>query len=351
MRTKIVIFAAVLLALGAGVRVAEQGRPEVAMARAADSLLATLDTAQKAKVQFPFDSEERFNWHYIPRARKGLPLAEMTPAQRDAAFALLKTGLSTTGFTRAESIRSLELVLRAIENRNSRDPEQYFFSIFGTPGDKSWGWRYEGHHLSQNWTIATGKAVSTSPAFFGANPAVVMDGPAKGTRALAAEADLGWALLEGLEPRSRERAIVAGAAPTEIITANSRKAAMLENTGLSAGDMTTKERGLLISLIEAHANAQQADLAAARLSAIKKAGPENVRFTWIGATRNEPGAAHYYRIQGPTFLIEYDNTQNNANHQHIVWRDFNGDFGADVLAEHYATDSEHAKSRPKQERR
>lgn len=345
MRGKVIVFFVVLLALGVSAHVAEQARPEAAMASAAKAFLSALDEAQRAKVQFPFDSEERFNWHYIPRARKGLPLAEMNPAQREAAFALLKTGLSGSGFTRAESIRSLELVLRAIENRNSRDPEQYFFSIFGTPGDKSWGWRYEGHHVSQNWTIATGKAVSTSPAFFGANPAIVMDGPAKGTRALAAEADLGWALLEGLEAKSRQVAIVPGAAPTEIITANSRKAAMLENTGLSARDMNTKERGLLIALIEAHANAQQADLAAARLAAIKAAGPDNVRFTWIGATKNEPGAAHYYRIQGPTFLIEYDNTQNNANHQHIVWRDFNGDFGADVLAEHYATDSEHAKPR------
>ncbi len=341
MRTKLVIFAGVLLALGAGVHVAEQSRPEVPMANAAKAFLTTLDDAQRAKVQFAFDSEERFNWHFIPRARKGLPIAEMNPAQREAAFALLKTGLSASGFTRAEAIRSLELVLRAMENRNSRDPEQYFFSIFGTPGDKSWGWRYEGHHLSQNWTVATGRAVSTSPAFFGANPAIVMDGPAKGTRALAAEADLGWALLEGLEGRSREMAIVAGAAPADIITANSRKAAMLEHTGLRASDMTSKERGLLIQLIEAHANAQQADLAAARLAAIKASGPENIRFTWIGATKNEPGAAHYYRIQGPTFLIEYDNTQNKANHQHIVWRDFNGDFGEDILAKHYATDSEH----------
>jgi hypothetical protein len=335
MARKVVIFTAVLLALGAAVRVAEQGRPEVAMATAAKAFVATLDDAQRAKVRFEFDSEERFNWHFIPRARKGLPLAEMNPAQREAAFALLKTGLSASGFTRAEAIRSLELVLRAMENRNSRDPEQYFFSIFGTPGEKSWGWRYEGHHLAQNWTVATGKAVATTPAFFGANPAVVMDGPAKGTRALPAEADLGWAMLEGLKGRSREMAIVAGAAPPDII----------KNAGLSVRDMSSEERAHLLRLIDAHASAQQSDLAAARLAAIKAAGIENVRFAWIGATKNEPGAAHYYRIQGPTFLIEYDNTQNNANHQHIVWRDFAGDFGADVLAEHYATDSEHVPSR------
>jgi hypothetical protein len=342
--THFVFFFGGLLALGVSAHVAEQARPEVAMVSAARTLLGALDDAKRAKIQFTFDSEERFNWHYIPRARKGLPLADMTPAQRDAAFALLKTGLSTSGFTRAESIRSLELVLRAMEKRDSRDPEQYFFSIFGTPGDKSWGWRYEGHHLSQNWTVATGKAVSTSPAFFGANPATVMDGPQKGTRALAAEADLGWAMLEGLQGHSRQIAVLAGAAPTEIITANSRKAAMFENAGLSAKEMSNQERGLLMRLIDAHASAQHPDLAAARMAAIKTAGLENIRFVWIGATENKPGAAHYYRIQGPTFLIEYDNSQNNANHQHIVWRDFKGDFGDDLLAEHYASDPEHARS-------
>ncbi len=347
MGPKVVIFAAVLLTLGAGVHVAEQGRPEVAMAGAANAFLASLDEAQRTKVQFAFDSEERFNWHFIPRVRKGLPLAEMSPTQRAAAIALLKTGFSGSGFTRAEAIRGLENVLRAMEKRDSRDPEQYFVSIFGSPGSKSWGWRYEGHHVAQNWTVVAGKAVATTPAFFGANPAVVPDGPMKGTRALPAEADLGWEMLEGLEGHSRELAIVAGAAPADIVTGNSRKAAILENVGLSVREMSNKERGLLMRLIDAHASTQQADLAAARLAAIKAAGFENVRFAWIGATKNAPGAAHYYRIQGPTFLIEYDNTQNNANHQHVVWRDFNGDFGADVLAEHYAADAGHARSRLK----
>lgn len=346
MAVKVMIFAAVLLALGAGVRVTEQGRPEAAMARAAESFLNTLDAAQKAKLQFPFDSEERFNWHYIPRVRKGLPLAEMTPPQREAAFALLKTGLSASGFTRVETIRSLELVLRAIENRNARDPEQYFFTVFGAPGAQAWAWRYEGHHLSQNWTVAAGKAVATSPAFFGASPAVVLDGPMKGTRALPAEADLAWALLDGLDDASRNKAVLAGTAPADIITGNSRKAAILEPAGLSAGEMSPRERGLLMRLIEAHASSQQAALADARLTALKAAGFDNVRFAWIGATTNAAGAGHYYRIQGPTFLIEYDNTQNNANHQHIVWRDFKGDFGDDLLGAHYAADPVHQATRP-----
>ena len=336
MKTRIGLVAGLLLVLGAGARMAEQARPEIAMARAADAFLKTLDDGQRAKAQYAFDSDERFNWHFIPRERKGLPLKEMTPAQREAAVALLKTGLSAGGFSRAESIRSLELVLRAIENRNSRDPEMYFFTIFGTPDASSWAWRYEGHHLAQNWTIARGKAVATSPAFFGANPAEVMDGPMKGTRALTAEADLGWALLDGLVGHSRERAVVSATAPTEIITGNARKVTALDATGLQVREMTKQEQGLLMALIEAHASTQAPALAAERLSRIKAAGFDNVRFAWLGATKRAPGAAHYYRIQGPTFLIEYDNVQNNANHQHIVWRDFKGDFGEDLLAGHYA---------------
>jgi hypothetical protein len=336
MRRQAIFFAAGLLILSGSAYLAEQARPEAAMATAAKGFLTTLDAAQLAKAQWAFDSEERFNWHYIPRTRQGLPLKEMTPAQRDAAVALLKTGLSASGFTRAESIRSLELVLRAMEKRDSRDPEMYFFTVFGTPGAAAWGWRYEGHHLSQNWTVVAGKAVSTSPAFLGANPAEVLDGPMKGTRALVAEADLGWALLNGLDARARARALVAGPAPAEIVTTNARKVAILENAGLAAADMSPKEQGLLMALIDAHASVQAPALAAQRIAAIKANGFEKVRFAWMGATTLAPGAAHYYRIQGPTFLIEYDNTQNNANHQHIVWRDFTGDFGGDALAAHYA---------------
>ena len=336
MRMKVALIAGAVLTLGVGAHLAEQARPEAAMARAATDFLATLSPAERGKAQFAFESEERFNWHFIPRTRQGLPLKEMTPAQRDAAFALLKTGLSASGFSRAESIRSLELVLREMEKRNSRDPEMYFFTIFGTPDAAAWAWRYEGHHLAQNWTIIRGKAVATSPAFFGANPAEVMDGPQKGTRALPAEADLGWALLDGLSASAREKAVVGATAPNDILTANARKAAMLENNGLAVADMTKPEQTLLMSLIEAHTSTQAPALAALRLAKIREAGLQNIRFAWMGATKKAPGAAHYYRIQGPTFLIEYDNTQNNANHQHIVWRDFKGDFGDDLLAAHYA---------------
>jgi hypothetical protein len=332
----VAVVVVVVLALGTAARLAEQAQPDVAMARAANDFLKSLDDAQRTRVRFAFDSEERFNWHFVPRVRKGLPLKEMTPAQRDAALALLKTGLSTAGFSRAETIRSLELVLRAMENRESRDPDMYFFSIFGSPGEASWAWRYEGHHAAQNWTIVRGKAIATSPAFFGASPAVVLDGPMKGTRALAAEADLAWALLEGLAGSSRAAAIVSPTAPADILTGNSRTAAMQDNTGLQVREMSAKERGLLMALLEAHAGRQAPALAAERLARIKAAGIDHIRFAWMGAATRAAGDGHYYRIQGPTFLIEYDNVQNNANHQHVVWRDFKGDFGDDLLGMHYA---------------
>ena len=340
---KLCVISVLLLGLGVGAHVAEQAGASATMERAANALLASLDDAARAKIQFAFDSEERFNWHFIPRERKGLPLKQMSPAQRDAAFALLKTGLSTAGFTRAETIRNLELVLRAMEKRDSRDPEMYFVTIFGKPGDPSWAWRYEGHHLAQNWTIVRGKAISTSPAFFGAHPAEVVDGDQKGTRALAAEADQAWALLSKLTEKERASAIVAGAAPADILTANSRKATVLDPAGLLMTDMSAGTRAMVMTLIETHASNQAPELATSRMARIKAAGIEKIRFAWVGATERAPGAGHYYRIQGPTFLIEYDNTQNRANHQHIVWRDFNGDFGLDVLGLHYQHDPEHRR--------
>ena len=334
-----------LLIAGATVMTIVQSRPEDSMATAAKALLASLDEPQRQKIRFPFDAEERYNWHFIPRDRLGLSLNMMTPPQRDAAFALLKTGLSEKGFTKAETIRSLELILKALENGAiRRDPELYYFSIFGEPGAEKWGWRYEGHHVSQNWTIVRGKPTSTSPAFFGANPAVVLDGPKKGLRALPAEGDLAFELLASLTDEQRRQAIVSDKAPNDILTSNARKAAIQENVGLAVSSMSEKQRAIVRQLVTEHASAQVPALTAQRIAKARAENIEDVRFAWMGATQPGPGNGHYYRIQGKTFLIEYDNVQNNANHQHIVWRDFNGDFGADLLEEHLASDPEHAKT-------
>jgi hypothetical protein len=336
MAIRLAIVGVIVALLGVGAFLAEQARPEVAMAAAAQRLLSTLDDAGRKRIQFAFDADERFNWHFIPRERKGLPLKDMTQAQRDAAMELLRTGLSTAGVEKGETIRRLELVLRAMENRMSRDPEMYFFTIFGDPAGASWAWRYEGHHLAQNWTIARGRAVASSPSFWGANPAEVENGEMKGVRALDREADLAWALLEKMTASERTATVQPGAAPNDILTAASRKATPLEAVGLLVKDMSPNTRTMFMRLLEYHASGQHSAVAAERMSRLRAAGVDAIRFAWIGATTRLPRAAHYYRIQGPTFLIEYDNTQNGANHQHIVWRDFNGDFGADLLAQHYS---------------
>jgi hypothetical protein len=320
----------------------QPARPEIAMKEAAGRLLETLEAAQREKIRWPFESEQRLDWHFIPRERKGISLKEMTGAQRAAAFDLLRAGLSASGFTKAETIRSLENVLRALGGSVIRDPELYFFTIFGDPTSSApWGWRYEGHHISQNWTIAGGKAIATTPAFFGANPAEVREGPLKGTRALANEEDLARALLESLTAEQRREAIVDDTAPPDIVTGNSRKAAIAGNAGLAASAMSARQQALLMRLIEEHASSQPPALSEARLERARAAGLSAVRFAWMGSEQR--GRGHYYRIQGTTFLIEYDNTQNDANHQHVVWRDFDGDFGLDMLGRHYASDPHHAK--------
>lgn len=311
------------------------------LARAAGAFLGTLDDEQRGKVQFAFDSEERFNWFYVPRVREGLPLKRMRAPQQQAALDLLRVGLSQKGFSKAEAVRALEPVLAEIEsNPVRRDPELYYLTIFGEPSpDGAWGMRWEGHHLSLHWTIVNGAAVATTPQFFGSNPAEVREGTKKGTRVLHAEEDLARALLTALSDAQRTTAIVSDTAPDDILTTNARKAAIQENVGLSYGDMTVEQRGMLLALIDEYASAQPKAQAAERIEKIRTAGFEQVKFAWMGPVQK--GALHYYRVQGPTFLIEYDNTQNDGNHVHAVWRDFAGDFGVDLLEEHYRNSPHH----------
>ena len=333
-RVFVVLVGLVLLTMGIVVGQRKAAEPE--MAAAAQALLASLDKDQRARITWRFDSEERFNWHFVPRDRQGLPLAAMSESQRRAAFALLRAGLSESGHRKVEGIRVLEAVLREIEKNARRDPEQYFFTIFGEPGADSWGWRYEGHHVAQNWTIVGGKATATTPAFLGTNPAEVRDGPHKGLRILSAEEDLARALVASLTPAQLAQAVTSQSAPPDILTGNSRRAAIIDRKGLAAEAMTTEQRQLLMTLIEEHASVQAPGLADQRLARVRKEAPADLLFAWAGPVAKAPGNGHYYRVQGRTFLIEYDNTQNDANHQHVVWRDFAGDFGADLLAEHYA---------------
>jgi hypothetical protein len=341
-RLRLILFlAAALLALWerGGVErsaMARSASPGAQMANAARDFLATLSSEQRARAVFPFASEERQNWHFVPQPRKGLPLKEMDARQREAAHAFLRAVLSQKGYTKATTIFHLEEVLRALEGGRgpARDPELYYFSFFGEPGEEAtWGWRVEGHHLSLNLTVVKGRLIASTPQFFGANPAeVAAEGPMHGVRALAPEEDVARELVHALTPEQRARALI-GEAPRDIVTGASRRAEIGEPKGLPAGEMTKKQRQLLQSLLDVYAAAMPADVARERLARLRKAGTEKVHFAWAGGL--EHGQPHYYRLQGPTFLVEYDNTQNRANHIHTVWRDFRGDWGEDLLAAHY----------------
>jgi len=334
---RLAIAAALVLVSVTASTVASQ-RSATAMSSAASKWLASLSPEQRDRAVFPFDSEERMRWHYVPNEtfpRKGLTIKDMTESQRALAHELLKTGLSARGYLTATSIMELEKVLRAIEGgvRMARDHEAYLFSVFGTPGDKqAWGWRFEGHHLSVRFDVVGAKMTASSPAFFGANPAEVRDGPQKGTRVLGAEEDAGRALLDSLDATERAAAILPIEAPGDILTTTKVTVDPLSPIGIKASALTKPQRELLMSLIDVYAGLMAADVAAERMDRLKKAGLENIAFAWAGET--EKGKKHYYRLQGPTFLVEYDNTQNDGNHIHSVWRDFNGDFGRDLLREH-----------------
>ena len=312
----------------------QDDRSATAMATAAARLLDSLNDEQAAAVRFPFDGEDRFDWHFIPRERKGVPLKAMTSSQRAAALDLLRTGLSEKGFTKAESIRQLEQILFELEGRDIRDPDLYFFMVFGEPTEGgTWGWRYEGHHISQNWTVVDGTRAASSPQFFGTNPAEVRSGPRRGRRVLGREEDQARTLLRSLSAGLRADAMISDTAPRDILTSNQREAAMQDDVGVTHGQLSEGQHGVLWSIIEEYATTQPEAVAERRLTAIRDAGLDGIRFGWMGDTaRGEP---HYYRIQGPTFLIEYDNTQGDGNHAHSVWRDFKGDFGRDLLAAHY----------------
>jgi hypothetical protein len=313
-----------------------------AMADAATTFLKALNAEQRSKASFTFEDDTRFEFRFTPRARTGLPLKEMTEAQRTHAHGLLKTGLSMRGYTNATDIIALENVLRAIEpprtgpNAIVRDPELYFVSIYGDPaGTNPWGWKFEGHHISVNFTLVDGKPIVFAPSFFGSNPATVREGPQAGKRALRDEEESGRALMAAFTDEQRNKATFDATAPRDMITGENREAKVLEPVGVTYAEMTPEQRRLLERVLDAYLGRVAPELAQARLDAVRKDGMDKILFGWAGTL--DVGGPHYYRVQGPTFLIEYDNVQNDANHIHSVWRDFTGDFGRDILREHYKT--------------
>ena len=303
--------------------------PGSRMAVSADRFLDALEPAQKEKVSFAFDDAERLNWHFIPRERKGLSIKEMTPAQRSLAFGLVSSGLGAPGFQKVTTIMSLEQILKDQEKGSGpvRDPELYFVSIFGTPAAEGrWGWRFEGHHLSMNVTVENGEILSATPVFFGANPAEVRQGPRQGLRTLGDLEDAALRVVQALTPEQSKKAVVADKAPSDIRAANTPQAPTEAAVGVTYGELDESQKKMLQNLVLSFAGEMPAEVAKAWQDEIVEAGVDKVHFAWMGpADRSQP---HAFRVQGPTFLIEFNNTQNNANHIHTAWRSMLGDFGA-----------------------
>lgn len=322
---------------------AETGGPVPATAdaaSAAQAFIASLDEAGRAKALYPLGDDEQFDWHFVPRARNGLPLGEMTAAQRAAAHDLLQSALSSQGYHKANAIIELERVLGILEGRpERRDPENYYVTIFGEPSaGGAWAWRFEGHHMSFNFSSPSERLTVTGPAFMGANPARVPSGPKAGWRPLGREEDLARTLLLDLSAEQRTRAVISAEAPSDILTGNDRSARLDAFEGLPADAMTAAQREILFDIVHEYVGNLANDFE--WMTKVREEIPaSDIYFAWAGSP--EPEQGHYYRVHSPVFLIEYDNTQNDANHVHSVWRDLENDFGGDALARHYEESDHH----------
>jgi hypothetical protein len=314
--------------------------PEVAreLAQAAQRFIDTLEPGMQAK--YLFQDAERGNFHFFPVSRRGVPLKDLKEGQRHLALALMTATLSHVGMQKALTIMSLGDYLKATDPVPNihRDSDQYHITIFGTPApDGTWGYRFEGFHLSLNVTVVRGRWVAVTPSFIGAIPATVPDGPRKGLQVLEQETELGRALAGSFTAEQRE--VGFGKIPdflTEtvggFVTGNQRRLQRGKPHGLAAAAMTPEQREVLMRLVRVHIGRIRKELADQDLARIERADPGKIHFQWAGGLK--PGEPHHYLIQGPTFLIEYDNTQDGANHVHCIYRDFNNDFG-DALVEHY----------------
>ena len=308
---------------------------------AANKFINLLDSSQKALALYPFNIDERYNFHFFPKNdRKGVPLNALNAEQQQAAFNLLNSSLSVEAVQKVKGITELDAVLKVLEQRKAedhyRDPGKYYVTLFGIPGNNTiWGWRFEGHHISFTFSSQANKLVSGTPGFLGANPAVVQEGPKKGTQVLREETEMGFALLHSFSGEQLKKTIINDVAPGEIITFVSRKAMIEQPAGIRYAEMTDQQKQQFLQLIRLYVYRYTKLFADEMLNEIKQAGLNELRFAWAGQGEPGIGHPHYYRIQGPTIIIEYDNTQNNANHIHTVVRDLKNDFGGDLLLQHY----------------
>jgi uncharacterized protein DUF3500 len=304
------------------------------MVAAASALLDSLDAPGRRRALMPFDDPRRLRWTYLPRERFGLPLRDMDGDQRLLAHRLLRTALSLPALAQSATISAWETVLEAVERRDDgrRDPGRYHVTLFDPPSStERWGWRFEGHHLSVSVTLRGDTPVTATPLFLGANPARVGFEGGGTLRPLGVEEDLARALLAGLDAGRRGRAVVGAEAPADILSRTSVTARGLPLEGIAAGDLDGEPRQLLRRLVRLYV--ARLDPALGAIFAGVEDDP-GLRFAWAGG--GEPGMPHYYRLLGERILVEYDCTQDGANHVHTVVRDPRGDIGVDPLRAHLA---------------
>ncbi len=331
-----------------------------AMAEAATRFVASLTPAQKAEAAMAFDDPRRIDWHFIPRERKGIELGDLTEAQHKLAMDLVQT-IGPAGALKVRTIIALDDILKKLEAdkpatvqapdghvyKVNRGSGLYNVTVYGQPSDSSpWGWSIEGHHVSVNVAIVNGEIANT-PFFLGAAPAEVRTGERKGLRPLLVEEDKARELLHSFDPEQRAIAVVSPTTHGDIVTYNERVADPIYPPrvgafamGLPTSKMTPAQKALLRQLIDEYLARMPEEVAAARAKKLYASDFDKIFFAWTGGT--EPNQPHYYRVQGATFLIEFDASQTpspsipeTGNHFHTVWRDFNGDFGVDLLREHY----------------
>jgi hypothetical protein len=323
------------------------------MTEAASRFLKSLRDEQRTSVAIPFEGDKRISWHFIPSSmmderggRRGLAMKEMTPEQTALAHGLLNTALSHKGHLQSMTIMALESVLHDIENGNpARDPAMYHVAVYGTPStENSWGWSVEGHHLSVNVMLIDGKHFSVTPSFFGSNPAIVKSGPFEGLDTLAAEQHIARQLVKSLSTEQQKAAIIAEKAPSDVVTGSQRQVGKDQFNppqGIAYDKLTNEQQKKLLNLVRQFSSKYRTPILEQIQQRARIDDGKGMYFAWAGSL--EPGQGHYYRIQTPHYLFEYDNTQNGANHVHAVWRQFDGDFGEDLLRRHYENSPHHAK--------
>jgi hypothetical protein len=309
------------------------------MAEAASNWVDSLTPEQKAKATFHYMDGERIFWYYPPLNRHGLPLRDMDASQRELAYKIMESTLDKAAYEKAKLIIEHESVLGPLEKEEGqvtwdRNPELYYWTVFGEPGGKDlWAWRAEGHHVSLHFSVWDDKVISMTPFFFGANPAEVRKGPKQGLRILEKREELAFELINSLDSGQRSKVIIRDKAPWDILQYNSSRAVVHNVEGLAASQMNGTQREILLALITEYVNQVRPEVAQGRLDAIKQDGTDHFRLVWAGGT--DRSRDHYYRIHGGNFIVEFDNIQNGANHIHSVWRDVENDFAQDVLRDHH----------------